>query len=59
MYDASGMEIVLILGHRMEKNFHLMYYASKSLNDAQKNSTIKKTSVFILKIFMPTCWVTK
>ncbi|KAD2393801.1 hypothetical protein E3N88_40778 [Mikania micrantha] len=39
MCDASDQAIGAVLGHRREKHFHPIYYASKTLNDAQENYT--------------------
>ncbi|KAI3815939.1 hypothetical protein L1987_15623 [Smallanthus sonchifolius] len=40
MYDASDYAVSAILGQRRDKHFHPIYYASKTLNDAQENYTI-------------------
>ncbi|KAD4586075.1 hypothetical protein E3N88_23676 [Mikania micrantha] len=39
MCDASDQAIGAVLGQRREKHFHPIYYASKTLNDAQENYT--------------------
>jgi hypothetical protein len=39
MYDASDYAVGAVLGQRKEKHFHPIYYASKTLNDAQENYT--------------------
>ena len=40
MCDASGVALGVVLGQRMEKILHTIYYASKALNEAQKNYTM-------------------
>ncbi|XP_022007536.1 uncharacterized protein LOC110906766 [Helianthus annuus] len=37
--DASDYAVGAVLGQRREKHFHPIYYASKTLNDAQENYT--------------------
>ncbi|KAK1430086.1 hypothetical protein QVD17_12590 [Tagetes erecta] len=39
MCDASDFAVGAVLGQRREKHFHPIYYASKTLNDAQENYT--------------------
>ncbi|XP_021986030.1 uncharacterized protein LOC110882273 [Helianthus annuus] len=39
MCDASDYAVEAVLGQRVDKHFHLIYYASKTLNDAQENYT--------------------
>ena len=39
MCDASNLAIGAVLGQRKEKKLHVIYYASKVLNEAQKNYT--------------------
>ncbi|KAJ0879019.1 putative nucleotidyltransferase, Ribonuclease H [Helianthus annuus] len=39
MCDASDSAVGAVLGQRREKHFHPIYYASKTLNDAQENYT--------------------
>jgi hypothetical protein len=39
MCDASDYAIGTVLGQRREKHFHPIYYASKTLDDAQENYT--------------------
>ena len=44
MCDASNYAIGAILGQRNDKKSHVIYYASKTLNEAQMNySTTKKS----------------
>jgi hypothetical protein len=40
MCDASGVAVGAVLGQRKEKLFHPIYYASKVLNEAQRNYTV-------------------
>ncbi|WRX16224.1 Reverse transcriptase [Theobroma cacao] len=53
--DASDYVVGVVLGQRKDKIFHLIYYASKTLNEAQKNYTIVEKKllaiVFTFKIF--------
>nr|XP_009802050.1 PREDICTED: uncharacterized protein LOC104247676 [Nicotiana sylvestris] len=37
MCNASDIAVRAVLGQRMNKIFHLVYYASKTMNDAQVN----------------------
>ena len=37
MCDASGVALGVVLGQRKNKILHPIYYASKTLNEAQKN----------------------
>ncbi|KAI3816628.1 hypothetical protein L1987_16331 [Smallanthus sonchifolius] len=39
MCDASDYAVGAVLGQRRDKHFHHIYYASKTLNDAQENYT--------------------
>ena len=39
MCDASGLDLGVVLGQRKDKILHPIYYASKALNEAQKNYT--------------------
>ncbi|CAL1400801.1 unnamed protein product [Linum trigynum] len=39
MCDASDYAVGTVLGQRKEKRFHPIYYASRTLNDAQRNYT--------------------
>ncbi|KAI3802285.1 hypothetical protein L1987_30415 [Smallanthus sonchifolius] len=39
MCDASDFTVGAVLGQRREKQFHPIYYASKTLNDAQEHCT--------------------
>src|SRR6187397_142294 len=42
MCDASDLAIGGVLGQRVEKMLHVIYYMSKTLNGAQRNYTIKE-----------------
>ena len=39
MCDASNFAVGAVLGQRIDKILHVIYYASKTLNDAQINYT--------------------
>ncbi|XP_015158637.1 uncharacterized protein [Solanum tuberosum] len=39
--DANCIALGVVLGQKRNKMFHLIYYASKSLNGAQRNYTVK------------------
>ena len=39
MYDASNFAVVAVLGQRVDKRSHVIYYASRTLNSAQSNYT--------------------
>jgi len=57
MYDASNVAIGDVLGQRVNSMPHVIYYANRTLNDAQKNySTTEKellAVVFALDKFHP------
>ncbi|PHT24414.1 hypothetical protein CQW23_35844 [Capsicum baccatum] len=40
MCNASGVAVGVVLGQRKEKLFHAIYYASKVLNEAERNYTV-------------------
>lgn len=43
MCDASNHALGVVLGHRIDKLPHVIYYASRTLNDTQVNfTTIEK-----------------
>lgn len=42
MCDASDFAVGAVLGQRKDKNLHVVYYASKTLDDAQSNYTTTK-----------------
>lgn len=52
MCDASDFAIGAVLGQRREKVFHAIYYASKTLTDAQLNyTTIEKELLAVVYAF--------
>lgn len=55
MCDASNFSVGAILGQRINRILHVIYYAIKTLNDAQINYTTTKKEllavVFALEIF--------
>ena len=55
MCDASDYAVGVILGQRVDKKPHVIYYASNTLNEAQLNSTTTEkellTIVFALDKF--------
>ncbi|KAL0451700.1 UNVERIFIED_CONTAM: Retrovirus-related Pol polyprotein from transposon opus [Sesamum latifolium] len=42
MCDASNDALGAVLGQRVEKKFHTIYYASRTMNDAQRNYATQK-----------------
>lgn len=48
MCDASGIALDVGLGKRKEKLFYPIYYASKTLNDAQRNYTVTEQGLLIV-----------
>jgi len=40
MCNASGIALGVVLGQKRNKMFHLIYYASKSLNGEQRKYTL-------------------
>ena len=59
MCDASDFAISTVLGQRIDNRQHVIYYSSRTLNDAQQNYTTTEKEflavVFALKSFSPTC----
>jgi len=57
MCDASDLAIEAILGQRIDNRQHVIYYSSRTLNDAQQNyTTIEKkflVAVFTLEKLRP------
>ena len=52
MCDVSDYAIGAILGQKRESTFHVIYYANRTLNDAQLNyATIKKELLVIVFVF--------
>ena len=48
MCDASGVALGVVLGQRKNKILYLIYYASKALNEAQKNYTVNDPELLAL-----------
>ncbi|XP_070046313.1 uncharacterized protein [Nicotiana tomentosiformis] len=48
MCDASDVVVRAVLGQRINKIFHSVYYASKTMNDAQVNYTITEKELFAI-----------
>jgi len=55
MYDASDFATGAVLGHHIDNKQHVIYYSSKTLNEAQLNYTTTEKEflivVFVLKKF--------
>ena len=51
MCDASDFAVGLVLGQRKEKVFYTIYYASRTLNDAQLNYAQGQKNRFFRPIF--------
>ena len=52
MCDASDFAVGAVLGQRKEKHFHPIYYASKTLNNAQENyATTEKELLAVVFAF--------
>ena len=50
--DASDHAIGAVLGQRKESNLHVIYYASRTLNDAQLNyATTEKEMLAVIFTF--------
>ena len=48
MCDASGVALGVVLGLRRNKILHPIYYASKALNEAQKNYTVIEQELLVV-----------
>ena len=48
MCDASGVALGLLLGQRRDKFLHPIYYASKALNEYQKNYRITEQELLVV-----------
>ena len=48
MCDASGVALGVVLGQRKKKILHPIYYASKALNEAQKNYTVTEQELLVV-----------
>ena len=57
MCDTSDFAISAVLGQRIDNRQHVIYYSSRTLNDAQQNYTTTKKEflavVFELEKFRP------
>jgi len=57
MCDASDFAVGAVLGQRIDKQPHVIYYSSRTLNDAQLNFTTTEKEflavVFALEKFRP------
>ncbi|KAK1429674.1 hypothetical protein QVD17_11888 [Tagetes erecta] len=51
MCDASDYAVGAVLGQRKDKHFHPIYYASKTLNDAQENYTTTTEKELLAVVF--------
>ena len=52
MYDASNYAIGVVLGQKRDRTFQVIYYASRTLNDAQLNyATTEKELLAIVFVF--------
>ena len=52
MFDASDHAIGAVLGQRRENKLHVIYYASRTLNDAQLNyATTEKEMLVVIFAF--------
>ena len=59
MCDASGVALGVVLGQRRDKILHPIYFASKALNEAQKNYTVTEQEILVVALisrnFAPIC----
>ncbi|XP_070007575.1 uncharacterized protein [Nicotiana sylvestris] len=57
MCDASNVVVGAVLGQRINKIFHPVYYSSKTMNEAQRNYTVTEKEllaiVFAMEKFRP------
>ena len=55
MCDASDYAVGAVLGQRQDKTFHVIYYASKVLNEAYMNyaTTEKEMLTIVLSCLCP------
>ncbi|XP_070054220.1 uncharacterized protein [Nicotiana tomentosiformis] len=51
IYDASDVAVGAVLGQCINKIFHPVYYASKTMNDAQVNYTVTKNELLAMENF--------
>lgn len=59
MCDANNVAVGAVLGQCINKSFHPVYYASKTMNDAQVNYTVTKKELFAMEKFCPYLMGTK
>ncbi|XP_070012977.1 uncharacterized protein [Nicotiana sylvestris] len=52
MCDASDMAVGVVLGQRINKIFHPVYYASKTMNDTQVNYTVTEKELLAIVFTM-------
>ncbi|XP_070056028.1 uncharacterized protein [Nicotiana tomentosiformis] len=52
MCDASDLAVGAVLGQRINKIFHPVYYASKTMNDAQVNYTVSEKELLAIVFAM-------
>ncbi|KAD5317998.1 hypothetical protein E3N88_17944 [Mikania micrantha] len=58
MCDASDFAVGAVLGQRVDKHFHPIYYASKTLDAAQENyTTIEKELLAVVYAFDKFRWI--
>ncbi|GJU52708.1 reverse transcriptase domain-containing protein [Tanacetum coccineum] len=48
MYDASDFAVGVVLGQKDGKNFHPIYFASKTLNPAQQKYTVTEKELMVV-----------
>ena len=49
MCDASGVALGVVLGQRRDKILHPIYYASNTLNKAQKKYTLTEQELLVVE----------
>lgn len=56
MCDASDYVVRVVLGQCKENNYCVIYYASKTLNSAQMNSSITEKELFTIVFALDKFW---
>ena len=56
MYDANDYAIGAILGQRVDKIPHAIYYASRTLNDAHHNYSTTKKELLVVIFALEKFW---